>query len=209
MSLSSYQRDVTCLAVVQRAQRQHHWEGSSSLAPPVSHHIPAAYLHTAPPVSNSKLGRALQSPPPPAQHLTYQAVPLDQEPLLIQAKQAYAGGSTSMLTTVDIMSPDAQVVNVRPRSHTNLLQELCCVYDLSPPSLLFCNSHVLCAYDNRYHKATFQSMPALTKVCSSQSRFAVCWAYPTSYQQSSSQIVNKHSSCETLLIQPVFTGLWG
>lgn len=79
---------------VQKAQRQHHREGSSSLAAPVSHHIPAAYLHTASPLSNSKLGSALQSSPPPAQHLTHQAVPLDQEPLLLQAKQAYAGGST-------------------------------------------------------------------------------------------------------------------
>ncbi|KAL3137283.1 hypothetical protein ABBQ32_006825 [Trebouxia sp. C0010 RCD-2024] len=79
-------------ASIQKAQRQHHREGSSSLAAPVSHHIPAAYLHTASPLSNSKLGSALQSSPPPAQHLTHQAVPLDQEPLLLQAKQAYADG---------------------------------------------------------------------------------------------------------------------
>ena len=101
---------LTCFVPVQRAQHQHHRAASSSPVVPASRHIPAVYLHTASPVSNTKLGNALQSAPPPLQHSTQQApVPLEQEPLLIQAKQAYAGSLSFMsinvwaLLTADII----------------------------------------------------------------------------------------------------------
>lgn len=89
---------LICFVAVQRAQHQNHREGNASRPIiPGPHHIPSVYLHTVPAVPNSKAGDALQSGPPPTRHPAQQAaLPLQQEPLLIQAKQAYAGSSSTV-----------------------------------------------------------------------------------------------------------------
>ena len=55
--------------------------------------MPSVYVHTASPLSQGKLGHAQQhAQPPSVQNLPQQgAVALQDEPLLKQAKQAYAG----------------------------------------------------------------------------------------------------------------------
>ena len=81
---------------MQRAQHQHHRDGNVSpavaLPVPPSHHVPAVYLHTASPLSQTKLGRPQYQQHAPLQQPSQQAaVPLQDEPLLIQARKAYAG----------------------------------------------------------------------------------------------------------------------
>jgi len=67
------------------------------------HSIPSVYLHTTPPLSQSKLGHAQQHAPvlPVQQHQQHfpqqAALALQDEPLLKQAKQAYAGAAPQAL----------------------------------------------------------------------------------------------------------------
>lgn len=87
-------------AAIQRAHQRH----SVDLGSPGQHHhaqqhsIPSVTLHTTPQLSQSKLGHAQQhAPPPPVQqhqqHFPQQAAQaLQDEPLLKQAKRAYADG---------------------------------------------------------------------------------------------------------------------
>lgn len=141
---------------MQRAQHQHHREGGGSQVAPLSNHIPSVYLNTTPPLPNSKLGNALQSPPPPVQHPSRQAaLPLQQEPLLLQAKQAYAG---KLISIVPIIA--AKYMVSRTPMHVG---SSCAVHDLSPQS----QSAALCMQCMHYAKgySDFHNRQASARSC--------------------------------------------
>lgn len=81
-------------AAIQKAQHQRQSVDNGSPVQHVHRDLPSVRLHTTPPLSQSKLGYTpQQAQAPPVQHLPQQgAVALQDEPLLQQAKQAYADG---------------------------------------------------------------------------------------------------------------------